>query len=240
MAIGSLAEYVAFKDNSHAIPRGFRVPTSIDLKHGQGGRKFYEAGGSDFLVGLKSLDNMFARLPAKIQTAILRRAMQQGLKPFYQEARRLVPVQWQRYEIWNENGGFMSDVFNQITRRRTGRLKKSISRRTKSNKFKQEYSGNLFVKHKKHRVYYSHLTEWGTQAHFINNYFGQRGHKKWVKGQKAQKWMTRAWNKKWRTSLSRFKKVLKQEVKKQFRIYLMQLSAEERMAMVRGTIRTSL
>jgi len=184
------------------------------------------------IVGLKALDDMLERMPKKIQQAIMRKAMQQALKPFYQEAKRLAPVQWQRYEIWNYNGGFYSDVFNQITRKRRGRLKKSVARRTKSNKWAHTFSGNLYSNIKKFRTYYSHLTEWGTQGHFINNYFGQKGHKKWVKGQKAQKWMTRAWKKKWKTSMRNFSRVIKAETKRQFRIYVMQLNMEERRAMV--------
>ena len=211
---------------------GFATGTKVDLV----GRTMGVATtGHVGIVGEKALDDMLKRLPTKIQRAILRKAMGQALKPFYKEAKQLAPVQWQRYEVWNYDGGFMSDVFNQITRRRIGRLKKSIKRRTRSNRWTQEFSGNLYVQHKKHRVFYSHLTEWGTQSHWIYNYFGQRGHKKWVKGQKAQKWMGRAWNKRWKTSLSKFKKVLKQEVAKQFRIYLAQLNWEERMAMVSKT-----
>ena len=206
---------------------------SLQLKHGKGSRTMQTlSSGGAGIIGMKALDDMLERMPAKIQQAILRRAMQQALKPFYQEAKRLAPVQWQRYEIWNSTGGFMSDVFNQITRSRRGRLKKSVKRRTKSNRFAQEFSGNLFVQHKKHRVYYSHLTEWGTEGHYINNYFGHKGHKKWVKGQKAQLWMTKAWKKKWKTSLRNFSRVIKAETKRQFRIYVTQLNMEERRAMV--------
>lgn len=188
------------------------------------------------IIGMKALDDMLIRLPKKIQTAIMRRAMQQALKPFYQQAKKNVPVQWQRYEIWNEDGGFMSDVFNQITRRRTGRLKKSIKRRTKSNRWAHEFSGNLFVQHKKHKAYYAHLTEWGTQGHYINNYFGHKGHKKWVKGQQGQLWMTKAWKKKWKQSLRNFSRIIKAETKRQFRLYLLQLSMEERRAMVSSVL----
>lgn len=210
---------------------------TLQLKHGVGGRTMqtFTAGAMGGVIGLRALDDMLIRMPAKIQQAIMRRAMQQALKPFFKQAKKDAPVAWQRYEVWGgETGGsqMMAEIFNRRTRARRGHLKKSIKRRTKSNRLAQEFSGNLFVQHKKFRVYYSHLTEWGTKAHFINNFFGHQGNQKWVKGQKAQKWMTRAWKKKWKTSLRNFSRVIKAETKRQFRIYVMQLTMEERQGMV--------
>ena len=168
----------------------------------------------------------------------MRKAMRQALKPFYKAARQNVPVGWQRYEIWDDaSTDFMNIVYNMQTRRKTGRLRKSIVNKSRSNKFAKTFNGNVFVVHKKHRAYYAHLTEFGTQGHYINNWFGHQGFQKWVKGQKAQKWMTKAWQKKWKQSLRNFQRIMKAEVKRQFRKYLIDLSKSERRMLTSKVIR---
>ncbi len=104
------------------------------------------------IKGLDELKKKLAELPLKIEQNIVRGALRAGAKVIAEEAKRLCPV-------GTEDGGALRDSIR-VSAQRTEKGKVKVA--VKAGGGKGAGKGKA-----KDQVYYAHMVEFGTAAHFI-------------------------------------------------------------------------